>query len=1131
VTRTTTDLAEWLNRHGLGQYTQAFLENHIEFALLAYLTDNDLKNLGMPLGHRKTLLRAIQALGEARQVSSPTAAATGPDTEAVSPLQHRGAERRQITVMFCDLVGSMQLSESLDPEDFQALIDAYRNVCTTAIKRYEGYVARYFGDGVMAFFGWPRAHEDDAVRAVRAGLESLSGVANVSGSVSLAARVGISSGQVVVGEIAGSGTATSMDWMDAVGETPNIAARLQTLATPNSLLISESTKRLVSAAFDVQDLGLKELKGLSKPLHVYQVLAARNIASRFEATHATSLTPLTGRSTELNVLLDRWEKAKEGDGQIILLSGIPGVGKSRLIHELKAKIQGEPHFLLQHQCSPYHCESAFFPVIDRIEQAAQLTHRDSVENKLAKLRACLPRTADDSIEPAFLIANLLSVPIQNHRDLSDLTSQQIKNKTVSSLVDMLLAFSVERPTLCIFEDVHWIDPSTLELLELTINQITNARILLIVSFRPEFRPTWLTHANVTMHSLTRLSRSEVMGMIRNLLKDDGIPQEIANQIMEKTDGVPLFIEELTSSILRAPNGDQSKDRNTRRTGQPIALTVPETLHDALIERLDRVAQGRRLAQVAAVIGREFSYDLLRLALRIDDDDLRLALTRLEEADIIYRVGISPLIRFAFKHVLLRDAIYSSLLKSNRQQIHADIAAVLASHFGELCENRPEILAYHYSEAGSHVLATQHWYKAGQHALAHSANIEAIAHFRKALAALNALPDTLEHAKEEVRIQLALGIPLIAVQGYAAEETREAFERALSLCQKLDSPPEYFQALYGRWGNAWMGGRNDDALNVAKEFLSRSRASGETVPLMVAHRVMGSTLLTTGEFQSSRQHFDESIELSKLKGEPSLYGRYMVEPRAASLLLSSWDLWFLGYPDQALSRVARALALARDLAQPYTIAFAYYMTSVVHLLRGEPELALASAEDSLQMSREQRFSLYVILSLISRGRALGGLGQLKEAKLEIKLGLDEARSKGVGFMLPMMNSWLADMHAQSGEHEAALSIVEPILANIGDATGRSWQCELLRQKGQLMLALDHAKASQAESCFKEALELARRQKAKSLELRAATSLAALWETQGRFGEARRLLAPIYDWFKEGTDTEDLRRARAAQISLT
>jgi len=1111
-------IAEWLASIGLSEYAQRFADNAIDLSVIRDLTEQDLKDLGVLLGHRRKILRAIAEL--------PAAAA--PAETATEPAPRDEAERRQLTVMFADLVGSTALSARMDPEDLREVISAYQKCVTETVQRFDGFVARYIGDAVLVYFGYPRAHEDDAERAIRAGLELITAVTALKSDAPLQTRVGIATGLVVVGDLIGS---RETQKRGTVGETPNLAARLQALAAPNSLLISESTKRLVSATFELRDLGLQELKDLSKPLHVYQVLGARNIASRFEAAHAGSLTPLIGRSTELNLLLDRWQKAKEGDGQVVLLSGIPGVGKSRLIHELKLNIQGEPHFLLQHQCSPYHSDSAFFPVIDRIEQAAQLTRGDSAEDKLAKLRAHLPPPTDGSIEPALLIANLLSIPIPNYSDLSDLTSQQIKNETVSSLVDMVLAFSTERPTLCIFEDVHWIDPSTLELLELIISQISHARVLLVISFRPEFRPTWLTHANVTMHSLTRLSRSEGMGMIRNLLRDDDIPQEIANQIIEKTDGVPLFIEELTSSILRVPIGTQSGERDFERTAQPIVLTVPETLHDALIERLDRVAQGRRLAQIAAVIGREFSYDLLHLALRIDEDDLRLALSRLEASDIIYRVGISPFIRFAFKHALLRDAIYNSLLKSSRQQIHAEIAAILTNHFSELCENRPEILAYHHSEAGNHELATRCWYKAGQHALAHSANIEAIAHFRRALAAISALPDTLERTKEEIRVQLALGIPLIAVQGYAAEETREAFARARSLCLKLDSRSEYFQALYGLWGHAWMSGKNDEALNMAEEFLSRSRASRETVPLMMAHRVMGSTLLTVGEFELSRQHFDESIARSKRKDKRSLYNLYMVEPRAASLLLSSWDLWFLGYPDQALSRVVDALALARDLEQPYTIAFAYYMTSVVHLLRGEPELALASAEESLRMSREQRFSLYVILSIISRGRALGGLGQLREAKLEIQLGLDEARSKGVGFMLPMMNSWLADMHARSGKNETALSIVEQVLANIGDVTGRSWESELRRQKGQLFLALDPARASQAESCFKEALEVARHQKAKSLELRAATSLAALWETQGRFSEARGLIAPIYGWFNEGTDTEDLRRARAAQISLT
>jgi class 3 adenylate cyclase/tetratricopeptide (TPR) repeat protein len=1114
-----------LGGFGLGRYAQTFAENHIDYALLPDLTENDLKNLGVSLGHRKKLLKAIEALAAARPASFSTSRVSNVGAEALTPL-HRDAEHRQITVMFCDLVGSTQLSEKLDPEDLQILINAYREACGTAIGRYDGCVARYFGDGVMAFFGWPNAHEDDAIRAVHAALETVSAVTKLAGPVTLAVRVGVSSGPVVVGEVGSAGTTASID---AVGETPNIAARLQALAAPNAILISETTNRLVASAFDLQDLGPHELKGVTEPLRVYRVLSAKSSASRFEAAHAGSLTPLVGRSTELNLLLDRWRKAKEGDGQVILLSGIPGVGKSRLIHELKSHIRNEPHFLLNHQCSPYHSQSAFFPVIEQIERAARLAARESDADKLAKLKAYLPPAPGDAIEPALLIAKLLSIPTEDHQKLSGLTPQQIKNRTVSTLVDMVLAFSAQHPTLCIFEDVHWIDPSTLELLELTLGRIDHARVLLIVSYRPEFRPTWVTHANVTMHSLTRLSRSEVIGMVRDLLRGVHMPQQILNQIIEKADGVPLFIEELTGSILRAPAQTRLGENDLDPTAQPSALKVPETLHDALMERLDRVAQGRRLAQVAAVIGREFSYDLLSLALQIDEEDLQLTLSRLEDADIIYRVGISPFARFAFKHALLRDAIYNSLLRSNRRQMHADIAAILQDHFHELAENQPELLAYHYSAAGNNELAVHYWYRSGQRALAHSANVEAIAHFRKALEALSALPDTPERTRQEIDVQLALGIPLIAVQGYAAEETREAFERARTLCLRWDSPAEYLQALYGLWGHSWMRGKNDEALRMANEFLSRSQTAADNVPLMMAHRVMGSTLLSIGQFRSSRQHFEESIALSKVTGTRLLYNRYMVEPQAASLLLLSWDLWFLGYPDQSLSRVSEALALAQELSQPYTVAFAHYMTSVVHLLRGEPERALASAEKSLDVSHEHRFSLYVLLSSISRGRALGGLGQLEKARTEIKAGLEEMRSKGVGYMRPMMESWLADVCARSGENETALWIVEQILADIGDATGRSWEAELYRQRAQILLALDPRRAAEAESYLAQAIDVARQQGAKAFELRAAISLAALWRSQGRNEEARHLVGPIYGWFNEGADTEDLKRARDVTLA--
>jgi class 3 adenylate cyclase/tetratricopeptide (TPR) repeat protein len=1123
MTRTTTEIAEWLGKHGLEQYAQTFADHNIEYSVLPDLTEDDLEKLGVTLGHRKKLLRAIDAARAEIQAGDPTGVSRA-GTEANSLAPHRDAEFRQITVMFCDLVGSTQLSENLDPEDVQQLIDAYRRECSTAIRRYGGEVARYFGDGVMAFFGWPRAHEDDATRAVHAALEIVSEVMKISGPVTLASRVGVCSGPVVVGDIANSTNSWSMD---AVGETPNIAARLQTFATINTVLISESTRRLVSATFDLEELGPKELKGITEPVRVYRVLSAKNASSRFEAAHAGSLTPLVGRSSELSLLLDRWKKVKEGDGQVILLSGIPGVGKSRLLHELKSYVQRDAHLLVHHQCSPYHTQSAFFPVIEQIEQAAQFTARDADVDKIAKLQAYLPLSPDSSMEPLLLIADLLSISTEGQRELSELTPQQIKNRTISALVDMLLAFSLRRPTLCIFEDAHWLDPSTLELLELIISRIDHARVLLIVSCRPEFRAAWIAHANITIHSITRLSQTEVKTMIRDLLKGGSMPQELVDQIVEKADGVPLFIEELTSSTLSAPLRTQG---TVEHTALPVLLKVPETLSDALMERLDRVAPSRRLAQVAAVIGREFSYDLLSAASRIDEDDIQSALSLLEEADIIYRVGISPLVRFAFKHVLLRDVIYDSLLRSRRQQIHADIATVLEGDFREFVENQPEILAHHYQEAGNHQLAIRCWFEAGQRALAHSANIEAIANFRQALQLLNALPETPERTKQEIDVQLALGIPLIAVRGYASAETREAFSRARTLCLRLGNVPEYFQALFGLWGHSWMGGQNDEALSMADEFLARSRTSSDPVLPMVAHRVMGSTLLTIGDFRSSRDHFEETITLAISKGKQPLYNLYMVDPQVASLLLLSWDLWFLGYPDQSLSRVSEALALAQDLGHPYTVAFAHYMTSVVHLLRGDAARAFESAEKSFGMSQEQRFSLYAILSRISRGRAAGDLGRLEEARDGIAKGIDEARRNGIGFMLPMMDSWLADVYAKMGENERGLSIVERTLANIGDVTGRSWEAELHRQRAQILLALNPSKVGEAESHFKKSIEVAHGQSAKSMELRAATGLAEFWRTQGRPNEARALLEPIFRWFNDGAETADLRGARDVQSGL-
>ncbi len=1113
-TSPTADVAGWLAKHGLDRYARTFAENNIDLSVLPDLTEGDLEKLGVSLGHRKTMLRAITALKAMPQpfgiVSAP-APATG----------HRDDERRQITAMFCDLVESTQLSEKLDPEDLRLLIDAYREVCSKAVRRYGGEVASYAGDGVMAFFGWPRAYEDDAVRAVHAALETLNAVTNILGPVTLASRVGICSGFAVVRDAGEGGAAGSID---AVGETPNIAARLQTLATPNTVVISESTKLLISEAFDHEDLGIQEIRGVTRPLRVHRVLAAKSAANRFEAAHSGSLSPLVGRSIELSLILDRWRKAKEAEGQVVLLSGIAGVGKSRLIHELKTSIHREPHFLLNYQCSPYYGQSAFFPIIEQIKQAARLTPHDSNAEKLSKLRAYLADSVDNSLELAFLISKLLSIPTENSQELSQLTSQQIKNRTITKLIDMILTMAAKHPTVCIFEDVHWIDPSTLELLELAISRIDRARVLLVVSCRPEFRSAWFNRANVTTHSLTRLSRSEVTAMVKELLSGASMAQNTLDEIIDKADGVPLFIEELTGSIKRAIGRSSSDGEASERAHQPAATKVPETLYDALMERLDRVAPGHRIAQIAAVIGREFTYDLLSVSAGIGGAELSSALSVLEEADIIYRVDVSPMVRFAFKHVLLRDAIYNSLLRSRRQEIHASIGRILETHFAELVESQPEILAYHHGEAGNPELAVKHWRAAGSRAVANSANVEAIANFRKALELLATLPDSTERDERESEIQLELGIPLIAVRGYASVETREAFVRARALSLKLDHAPNYFQALFGLWGHSWMTGRHDEALDKANEFLPKSLASGDPILAMVAHRMMGSTLLTVGEFEKARGHFEQTIALSSRTGEQPLYGLYMVEPRVASLLLLSWDLWFLGYPDQALSRVSEGLILARELAQPYTIAFAHYMASVVHLFRGSPDLALLSAEASLETSKEQRFSLYLVLSTISRGRALAQMGRLTEARTEIERGIDEAQHAGISYMRAMMESWLADVYAQSGETDAALSKVEQALFELDAVTGRAWEAELHRQKAQFLLALDPDKSGEAERHLSKAIEIARRQSAKSLELRAANTLATLLREQGRVEEARAWLEPIHAWFGEGADTADLKRAR-------
>lgn len=1031
-------------------------------------------------------------------------------------------ERRHITVLFADMVGSTALAQQLDPEEWREVIQDFQHACTAVVERYTGHVAQYLGDGIMAYFGYPQAHEDDAERAVRAGLGIVERVSLLDAPVRLAVRVGIDTGLVVIGH---TGDGDPSEPTVAVGETPNFAALLQSIAEPNAVVIGERTAGLISPAFECEDLGHRQLKGIAEPAHIRRVRGVRRAATRFEAAHPSQLTPLVGRRSELAILSDRWHRAKDGDGQVILLSGPPGVGKSRLVHAFHEGTAREPHYRLLYQCLPYYSQSAFYPIIEEIERAANLDPHGSAEYKLDKLESLLAEARLRAPEVAPLIATLLSIPAGSRYTPLRLTPQQIKDRTMTALAERLLGLADREPVLCVLEDAQWIDPSTLEFVDLSISRLIDARVLFVITYRPEFRPPWGRHGHVTALSLARLARREEAAMVAHVAGGKSLPEEILAKVLAKTDGIPLFVEELTKSIVES---GMLKDTGTSYAlVQPSApLLIPATLRNSMTARIDRFPEGREVAQVAAVIDHDISFDLLAAVSQVSDSLLRSTLSLLEDAEVLYRLGEPPHAHYTFKHALVRDAAYDSLLTSKRRELHKQVAAVLEERFTEAVSNQPELLAYHYSHGGMPESAVGYWLQAGRRALDRSAHLEAIAHLRKALETLSQLPETPERSRRELEVELTLGIPLIAVRGYAAQETREAFARARALCAKVGDSSE-FQALFGLWGHHWMRAEHDQALALANEILEKAQSQSDPVPVLVAHRVLGSTKFTMGEFASAREHLETTIALAANAPRQPLSSLYVVEPRIAALLILSWDLWFLGYPDQALDKVERALTAAEELAHPYTLAFAHYVVSAVRQLRGEPDHAYAQAEQSLAISQEQRFrfSLYAAFSRFGRGCALVDRGQIAEGLIDIKEGIAEAQRTDHGYMRPMTLGWLAYAYARAGRIDEALSTVNDALQHVDHVTGRAWQAELYRLKGEFLLALSPQQSTAAEASFLQAIAVAREQQAKSLELRAATSLARLWAAQGKRAEARDLLAPVHRWFSEGFETTDLKNAKA------
>lgn len=1040
------------------------------------------------------------------------------------------AERRQLTVMFCDLVGSTTLAGQLDPEEWREVVRAYQETCAEAIRPFDGSIAQYLGDGLLVYFGYPVAHEDDPRRAIHAGLAILAALETLNTrlaahpGIHLTLRVGIHTGLVVVGEI---GAGTRQESL-ALGDTPNIAARLQGIAAPDTIAVSAATFHLVQGYFACDDLGPHQLKGVATPLQVYRVLRASGAQSRLEAAAPRGLTPLVGREQELDLLLQRWQQVKDGLGQVVLLSGEAGIGKSRLVEALRERIGQAGSTRVTLRCSPYYQHSALYPLIDYVQRRLQWQRHDTPQEKADKLERTLRASRLPLEEAMPLFAALLAVPLPEPYAPVRLRPQQQKHKTHAALVAWLMTEAERQPVQAVWEDLHWADPSTLEVLGLFMDQAPAARILTVLTYRPEFQPLWPSRSYLTSLTLTRLARPHVEQLVLHIASGKSLPPEVSEHIVARTDGVPLFVEELTKTVLES--GEISDAGNHYAlTGSLPALAIPTTLHDSLMARLDRLVTAKGVAQLGAAIGRQFAYDLLCTVSQLDDATLLRELGRLVEADLLYQRGLPPLATYSFKHALIQDAAYQSLLKSTRQQYHQRIAQVLTAHFPETAETQPELLAHHYTEAGLLAQAVDAWQQAGLRADTRSAHAEASAHFTRALDVLQTMPETPQHIQRAIELLTALGWSLQAVKGYTASEAEYAYTRALELCQQIEATPHRVIVLLGLWAFRVVRAEFPLARELGEQLLTMAQYAPDTPVPTLAHMTLGFTLFHLGDLTAARSHLAQGVAL--YSGYTPLVATTHVggvqDPKMLCLSYTARALWLLGYPDQASQQSQEALAHAQTLAHPFTLLHALTLGIMLQRWRGEMHQSQERNEVARTLATEQGIAHVVATSTFQRGLWLLGHGREQEGSAEVQQGLTAYRSMGARLELPYRLAQLAETYGSLGQPAEGLTVLREALALVETTGERWWEAELYRLQGELLLAQAGTQLGvvEAEACMQKALAIARHQQAKSLELRAAMSLSRLWQQQGRRIEARQLLAAVYDWFTEGFDTVDLQQARA------
>jgi class 3 adenylate cyclase/predicted ATPase len=1087
------------------------------------------KELGVePEPATKALYREVRGQRNRLRNETRTAPSAHSDGNAVAePDLPRSLERRQLTVLICSLVGMSRLLATLDPEEASALITEYHRNCSEVISRYGGVMDRFSADEMLVCFGYPQADEFDAEEAVHAGLALVEAVTRLdTGSAApLQLRVGIASGSVICGDLVGHGR----DKHGLLGEAVELAAGLQAIAEPNTVLIAASTRQLVGGFFDCDALGPIAPKGAGEAVSAWRVTGASSVASRFEALRAGG-TPLVGREEELEVLLRRWQQAKRGEGHVVLLSGEPGIGKSRLAADLPERLTAEPHLRWRFFCSPHHRQSALYPIITQLNQAAGFQREDTVAVRLDKLEALLSQGRSHLGEALPLIAELLTIPTDGRCKPLDLSPQQRKQRTLATLVAQVEGLAVDQPVLMLFEDAQWSDPTSLELMDLLEDRVPTLPVLVVVTFRPEFASSWVGRPHVTSLSLSRLSARHCIAVIAGITDGKALPKELADQITERSDGVPLFIEELTKAVLESGALVNVGDRYMPTRPLP-SIAIPTTLEGSLLARLDRLASARETAQIGAALGRRFSHELIAAVAAMPPQQLEDSLTRLETAELLYRRGTPPHAEYTFKHALVQNAAYGSLLRSKRQEIHARIAAALESQFPEIAIAEPELLAHHFNEAGLTEAAIEWWRTAGQRSLARSALVEAVEQLTRALDQIGTLPSTPSLRREQIKLQTALITPLMHVKGYGAPEPKAAAERARLLIEQAEAqgePPEdellLFSALYGLWIANYFAFNGDVCRRLADQFLALAEKQQTTDALMVAHGIVGISLYHAGAFVEARMHFDRALAIYTPGRHRALATRFGTDAEAQALLYRSYVLFHLGYPEAALADAERALSRAREIGAA-SVMQALVFASRTYLYVGDYAGARTALNELSALADEKGAAQWRKEEPLRRGMLLALNGESTDAIQMLTSGIAAWRSAGATVAMPLYLSRLAGAHADLGKIDDASRCISEALAMIDETKETLWEAEANRMAGEIALKPPEVDTAKARAYFERALAVARQQQAKSWELRAAMSMARLWRDQGKRDEARELLAPVYGWFTEGFDTRDLKEAKA------